>query len=187
MGEEEEADRRTIERELSLLREIIAGHTAHLGSIVDLTEAKFVTYRALIDSQEQKVKLALDASEKAINKADIATEKAILKAEQATEKRFDSVNEFRAALSDQAQQFIRRSEVEQRFISVVEKIDAAAQTHRSDMTLVREAADRINVENDRRLKMLESAGANLQGRLWSLGAGIALIVVLVNVAIRFIG
>lgn len=66
----------------------------------DLTDAKFVTYRTLIDSQAEKVKLALEATEKAIDKAERATEKAIDKAESANDKRFASVNEFRAQLSD---------------------------------------------------------------------------------------
>jgi len=66
----------------------------------DLTDAKFVTYRTLIDSQADKVKLALEATEKAIEKAEKATEKAIDKAEIANNNRFEAVNEFRAQLTD---------------------------------------------------------------------------------------
>lgn len=66
----------------------------------DLTDAKFVTYRTLIDSQADKVKLALEATEKAIEKAERATEKAIDKAEIANNNRFEAVNEFRAQLAD---------------------------------------------------------------------------------------
>lgn len=39
-----------------------------------------------------------------------ATERAIIKADVANEKRFDSVNEFRQTLSDQATQFVTNAE-----------------------------------------------------------------------------
>jgi hypothetical protein len=70
------------------------------GRTVALTDAKFVTYRTLIDSQAEKVKLALEATEKAIDKAEIATAKAIDKAEIANDARFAAVNEFRSQQSD---------------------------------------------------------------------------------------
>lgn len=66
-----------------------------------LTDAKFVTYRALIDSQAEKVALALASSDKAVGKAEIATE-----------KRFESVNEFRQTLSDQTSTFPSRVELQ---------------------------------------------------------------------------
>jgi len=65
------------------------------------TEAKFVTYRTLIDSQADKVALALEASEKAIDKAEVATD-----------KRFHSMNEFRKALTDLSDGMATRREVE---------------------------------------------------------------------------
>jgi len=49
--------------------------------------------------QKERVDMALAASDKAITKA-----------EQTTEKRFEGVNEFRAALSDQAQLMLTRTE-----------------------------------------------------------------------------
>lgn len=64
-----------------------------------ITDAKFVTFRALIDSQAEKVALALAASDKAVSKAEVTTE-----------KRFESVNEFRGQLDDQAKTFISRVE-----------------------------------------------------------------------------
>lgn len=77
-----------------------------------LNDAKFVTYRALIDSQAEKVALALTASEKAITKA-----------ETAAEKRFESVNEFRGQLTDQAATFITRREFEQWRDSTQERVN----------------------------------------------------------------
>lgn len=50
----------------------------------DLMEAKFVTFRTLLDAGARQVSLALDASDKAITKAEIAAD-----------KRFDLLNELR--------------------------------------------------------------------------------------------
>ena len=52
-----------------------------------------------------------------------AQERAVLKAEAASEKRFDSVNEVRETLADQAKHLISRNEVEQQFKSINEKVD----------------------------------------------------------------
>lgn len=54
-----------------------------------------------------------------------AADKAILKSEAATDKRFESVNEFRAQLADQATRFMPRLEAEQRFNAVEEKLSAS--------------------------------------------------------------
>jgi hypothetical protein len=72
-----------------------------LNGLDRLTDAKFVTHRTLLDSQAEKVALALAAAKEAINKA-----------EAATEKRFQSVNEFRETLSDQAATFVNRDQFE---------------------------------------------------------------------------
>lgn len=79
--------------------------TARLSERLDgldrLTEAKFVTYRSLIDLQAEKVALALTASDKAITKA-----------EAATERRFELLNEFRAQSQDWAARFATREATE---------------------------------------------------------------------------
>ena len=64
-------------------------------------------YTERFDGQEQANKVALEAAEKAV-----------LKAEDAAGRRFDSVNEFRQTLSDQAAQFVTRKEVEALFLGV---------------------------------------------------------------------
>lgn len=65
-----------------------------------VTDAKFVTLETLMNSQAEKVALALNAADKAVTKAEIAAE-----------KRFEGVNEFRATLSDQAMLLMPRTEV----------------------------------------------------------------------------
>jgi hypothetical protein len=65
-----------------------------------LTEAKFVTYRTLLDANAEKVALALSASKEAITKAEVAIE-----------RRFESVNEFRSTLTDQTSSFPSKVEL----------------------------------------------------------------------------
>lgn len=55
-----------------------------------------------------------------------SSEKAIAKSEAANEKRFESMNQFRAQLADQAASFIPRREAEQGLARNTEKIEAVA-------------------------------------------------------------
>jgi hypothetical protein len=75
-----------------------------------------LTLREYVDAR-------FDSQEKAVNAALAAAQKAVDKAEAASEKRFESVNEFRAALGDQARLLMPRSEAEQQFKTISEKID----------------------------------------------------------------
>jgi len=72
---------------------------------------------------KQAIDAALMASEKAISAAMAAAEKAVTKAETAAEKRFDSVNEFRAAMKDQTANFADRDQVDFRLSSIEKKMD----------------------------------------------------------------
>jgi len=72
------------------------------------------------------VQAALVAQEKAVAAALAAADRAVSKAELAAGARFDSVNEFRAALTDQTATFIPRAECEQRIATNAEKIDVLA-------------------------------------------------------------
>jgi C4-dicarboxylate-specific signal transduction histidine kinase len=69
----------------------------------------FVT---LIAERDVRYQQRFDAQTKAIEAALLAAKEAVVKAELATEKRFESVNEFRQTLSDQAAQFMTRGESE---------------------------------------------------------------------------
>lgn len=144
-------------------------------SLSELTDAKFVTFRTLVDSQADKVALALAAAKEAIDKA-----------ETATEKRFDSVNEFRAQLSDQAGTFYPRKEAEQRLTDLREKIEIMTELRLADMKLVREQVILADAKLEERLMRLEHGNANMQGRMWALGVAMTLVIVLVNLAVRFI-
>lgn len=76
--------------------------TATLKEYVD---AQFSAILRLLDERK-------DAQQQAIAAALASVKEAIQKAENATERRFDSVNEFRQTLTDQAGTFATRDQVE---------------------------------------------------------------------------
>jgi hypothetical protein len=63
---------------------------------------------AIFEEREKRYNQRFTDLETALRAALAASEKAIIKAETATERRFDSVNEFRQTLTDQAAQFLTR-------------------------------------------------------------------------------
>jgi hypothetical protein len=75
------------------------------------------------DAQEKAVAAALAAAEKAVSAALAAADRAVTKAESASEKRFESMNEFRGALADSARLLMPRSEAEQSFRVLSDKIE----------------------------------------------------------------
>lgn len=77
-------------------------------------------------ASKEAVSAALAAVKEQSAGAMIAAEKAIIKAETATEKRFDSVNEFRQTLSDQAASFLSRNEYSANHKATEEKLIALA-------------------------------------------------------------
>src|ERR1700756_5065383 len=73
---------------------------------------KEYTDRRFMDS-ENAVQIALDAAKEAVEKANISSD-----------KRFDSVNEFRSQLTDQASTFIGRAEYTAQHKSLEDKVNA---------------------------------------------------------------
>lgn len=169
-----------------VVKEAMASVSARVEGMGALTDAKFVTFRTLIDSQAEKVALALAASKEAIDKAEASAEKARDRLADDLEQRFASVNEFRGQQKDVIATFIPRSEAEQRIAGCLEKIDAMTELRLADMKLVREQVILADSKLESRLLELERAASNMQGRLWALGTVIALVVIAVNIAVRFI-
>jgi len=111
------------------------------------------TLRAILQERDVRYAQRFIDMERALTAALVASEKAIIKAEVATEKRFESVNEFRTTLSDQATNFVTRAEF-------------AATTER-DRERLTELTDRLNKS--------EGRGSGLQaGWVYLLGAVAAL-------------
>lgn len=88
---------------------------------------KKVSLRDYVDqrfeAQDKAVAAALAAQEKAVTAALAAADRAVAKAEGASERRFESINEFRGALSDSARLLMPRAEAEQASRAMSEKID----------------------------------------------------------------
>src|SRR6266566_4156260 len=76
-----------------------------------------------MELSNEVLKAELDALGKRIDLAFSNADKAIQKAEFSTEKRFESVNEFRAQLSDQTKTFINRSEYNISHNALADKVD----------------------------------------------------------------
>ena len=95
-----------------------------LASVADLMAAADLRYQQRFDAQTKALDAALAAAKEAVQTALVAAEKATSKAETAADKRFDSVNEFRSQLADQAATFIPRAESEARIGAVVDLFDA---------------------------------------------------------------
>ena len=75
-------------------------------------------------TQTKALDKAFTAAEQAVTVALANAEKATIKAEAASERRFASVNEFRAALADQAATFLPRGEYEAGNAAVADRIAA---------------------------------------------------------------
>lgn len=118
-----------------------------------------------VGSLKEAIALALAGQEKAVAAALAAAKEAVTKAEIANEKRFDSVNEFRKALSDLTSLFIRKSEAELNFKNLE--------------SLIKELTVRVSAINDKQIQgsgKIEGAHA-----LWfGLGAFILLAIGVAN-------
>lgn len=73
------------------------------------------------------VEAKIDCLSERMNASSVVSEKALEKAHSATEKRFDSVNEFRAALSDQANNMVTRNEYNVRHEALMERTETNSQ------------------------------------------------------------
>jgi hypothetical protein len=124
--------------------------------------------RERYEAQQTGVTAALAAAEKAVNAALIAAEKAVDKAEGAQQLRNEAQNEFRKSLSDLSG-----------LMWTIKEGTAAIDSIRREFGLAQS-----NLEA--RVRTIEGSHANIQGRIWSISALWALIVVAVSIAVRFI-
>jgi hypothetical protein len=119
-------------REIGLLKELMESKMADFVFRFEHTsDERDKRYEQRFMAQEQSTKTAFESQQLAMAAALAAADRAVAKAEVATEKRFDSVNEFREQLKDQANTLMTRSESDARMSSMTEKIDRL--TNRADM------------------------------------------------------
>lgn len=93
---------------------------SHLSSLINERDLR---YQQRFTDQDRAVSAALAAQEKAVAAALSAAERAVLKAEAAAERRFESQNEFRGQLSDQAARQLPRAEAAVEFTNIRERLD----------------------------------------------------------------
>lgn len=117
--------------------------------------------RDLLHERDLRYEQRFEAQEEARKAAVSVVESAVRKAEQASERRFDSVNEFRATLSDQATHLMPRSESTQRWNSLSEKLDLL----------------------NSRLDRLEGRSSGLNAGWIYIGQGLAIIAAIIGIAI----
>ena len=99
-----------------------------LDHILALLEAADQRYRQWFTEKDLRDQQRFEAQERGLAAALSAADRATAKAEVAAEKRFEAVNEFRGQLADQAATLMPRTEAEQRFSALTEKIDEQRKT-----------------------------------------------------------
>ncbi len=155
-----------------------------LADLRILLDERYATQTKALDAafvaQQTAMRTALESAEKAVNVAMIAAEKAVTKAEAAAEKRFESVNEFRGQLSDQALNFMSRTEGNIRIDGLTEKVDAETirMTERVNSLELR-LASRLDLTAGQRIGSSDSMRVTL--------ATIAVIISLVVATVTIVG
>ena len=127
---------------------------------------------AQINAVERRSELRFEAMKEQIDAAFKSSQLAIDKADTATEKRFEGVNEFRAALSDQATRFV----TSETLYALGDKLQASIDRNREDLTSL---ANRINLREGEQTGSRVTRGALYAG-LGAFATVIGLLVVLVN-------
>lgn len=158
----------------------------NLANIKELLESEICAIRKTIKESDRRYEQRFDAQEKATMVAITSAKEAVTKAEASTERRFESVNEFRAALADQSSTLVSRTEVDQYNKALNEKIEELSK-------LVAELRSRLDVGNPAigTIQQQLAAASGIQqgeqlqmGKIYAfvgaIGAALGIIVVLAN-------
>ncbi len=129
------------------------------------TRERITALEKMLNEREDRTKERFVALDKNIQIAMVAADKAVTKAELATERRFEGVNEFRQTLADQATRLMPRAEYEVQHKALEDLVELTS----------------------RRLGVVEALNANIQGRIWAVGAIWSIFVAAVSIGVRFIG
>lgn len=112
----------TSEWTVETLRIHLTERLADLDTLIhERDAAQTFAARLAFAAQETALAAALATTEKAMQAAFAASDRAISKSEDANEKRFESVNEFRQALTDQTASFMPRFEIENRIDNITNR------------------------------------------------------------------
>jgi hypothetical protein len=116
--------------------------TGQLDELEKLLNAKFDALKDLIDERDRRYEDRFTAMDEKTSLALTSSKEAVAKAEAATEKRFDSVNEFRKTLSDQATNFLPRPEYVSNHQSLLDKIDGIKENLSKEISGIRDSSAR---------------------------------------------
>lgn len=117
-----------------------------------------------INDLQKQLEMHIAAIQQQLDRRIVDANHATDLARQQMDKRLEGMNEFRQQLSEQANKFITREEVQAKQDAYIPAIN----------------------ENQRRLSILETTQANMQGRMWAIGVGFTIITVAINIALHFI-
>ncbi len=131
---------------VKVIHERVASKT-ELEALDRLLQERYATQTKALDA-------AFVAAEKAVATALESQNVAVAKAEEAAERRFESVNEFRAQLSDQASTFLTRGEYTVAHNALVDKLDTEVKRtgdrfqeyERRNETIVKELESRLTAQ-----------------------------------------
>lgn len=133
----------------------------HINAMMEANDRR---YEQRFKDSQTAVDAALTAARTAVDAALSAAKEAVAKAEIAVEKRLEAVNEFRGVMDDRQRLTMPRTEAELRFDAMEKKLDLLT-----------------NASIERRG---QSSGAR---QSWgALVAGIAVLIALITLALRFI-
>ena len=147
-----------VETRFNLIHSVIKSLESLVFQRIDESDKR---YQQRFAAQEQALEKALDSMKEAINKA-----------ERATELRFESVNEFRATLTDQARDFVTRPAFDA-------SMKTADQSHDSLNAKIDALTNRVNIMDGK-----QTGGRDLWGLLVG---GIGLAVAVTVMVLKFTG
>lgn len=129
---------------------------------------------AQINAAERRSDQRFEDMREQVEKAFIASQLAIDKADMATEKRFEGVNEFRAALTDQAARFVTQDTLAQ----LADKLQLGIERNREDLDALSKKLD---------IRQGEIQGSRLTwGNMAALLAAFATVIGLLVVAANYL-
>lgn len=157
--------RELLEHQIKAERDVIDQRFIEMNRALELrAETNTREVNLLKDNVERIAMLHADAHAREHELTTIALEKA----ERAMEHRLENVNEFRGQLRDQAATFASRDLMDERLGVITTRIEREVESI------------------DARLKVLEHNAANMSGRLWSMGVGVGLLIIVINLAFRWL-
>jgi hypothetical protein len=120
----------------------------------------------LLSAEIRHLRDLLEAHKELDNLRHAEEQKSLAAAEVNLDRRLDTMNQFREQLTAERGHYVNRELHDKMESTVMSKID------------------KIDFDMDGRLKILETYAANVQGRIWAMGAGITIIVTGVGAIIQ---